>query len=147
MGAFLVAVPGALDARFRRVWLVHGGGAPAAAIDHGLKNRIRNDRLRRFVAGFLSAVASGHHIAPEKWVGRISPRPVVVISALDDESIPRESVEALHRALGEPSEIIWMRGGHVLPDRDEIILRITDLVFTRVLEDEERGRAAARYTE
>lgn len=135
MGAFLVGPAGALDPRFRRVWLVHGGGEPAAALELGLAAHIDYPPARRWAARLVSALASGHHLAPEKWVGRISPRPVIVVSALDDESIPRESVAALHEALVVPSEVIWMRGGHVLPDRDEIIRQVTDVVFSRVLED------------
>lgn len=137
-GAFLVSVPGAMDERFQRVWLVHGGGQPTVVIEHGLKQHIRFAPARGLAAKLLGAAAYGHHLAPEKWVGRISPRPVIVISALDDESIPRESVETLHRALGQPSEVIWMSGEHVMPNREEIIEKITDVVFTRVIADDAR---------
>ena len=135
LGAFLVSVPGALDERFRRVWLIHGGGRPEVVIEHGLKEHIRFAPARRLIARLLSTAAYGHHLAPEKWVGRISPRPVIVISALDDESIPQESVESLHAALGSPSEVIWMSGQHVRPGRDEIIKKITDVVFARMAEE------------
>jgi len=135
LGAFLVSVPGAMDERFRRVWLVHGGGRPALVLEHGLKEHIRFAPARRLAAGLLSAAAYGHHLAPERWVGKISPRPVIVISALDDESIPRESVESLHHALGQPSEVIWMSGPHVLPGREEIIEKITETVFGRIAEE------------
>jgi len=134
-GAFLVSVPGAMDERFRRVWLVHGGGQPTVVLEHGLKEHIHFAPARRLAARLLGAAAYGHHLAPEKWVGRISPRPVIVISALDDESIPRDCVETLHRALGQPSEVIWMSGQHVMPGREEIIEKITDVVFTRVVEE------------
>jgi dienelactone hydrolase len=133
-GAFLVAVPGALDPRFRRVWLVHGGGDPPCVIEHGLRSRIELAPARRVAALLAATIAGSRHLAPEKWVGRISPRPVICINALDDESIPHESVAALHRALREPSEVIWMPGGHVLPERGETIRQLTDLVFTRVAE-------------
>ncbi len=149
MGAFLVSVPGALDTRFRRVWLVHGGGNPARVFEEGLKAHIRFGPSRRLAAKFLATVACSHHLAPEKWVGKISPRPVIVISALDDESIPRESVEILHQALAEPSEVIWMSTGHVMPGREEIIERITDLAFARIMADDapvpaDADRAAER---
>ena len=137
-GAFLAAVPAALEPRFRRLWLVHGGADAQRVIAHGLRSRIGFGPARRAAAWFLFTVAGGQHLAPEKWVGRVSPRPVICINALGDESIPRESAEALHRALGEPHEVIWMPGGHVLPKRGETIRRLTDLVFTRVVEDDER---------
>jgi dienelactone hydrolase len=134
-GAFLVPVAGALDPRFRRVWLVHGGGDPALVLEHGLRENIRFRPARRLAARLLAAVAYAHHLAPEHWVGRIAPRPVIVISASDDESIPRESVAKLHAALGRPSEVIWMSGGHVTPSRETIIESITDLVFERIVEE------------
>lgn len=133
LGGFFVPVAGALEPRFRRVWLVHGAGDPAGVLDHGLRKHIAVGPLRWLVARLLSAVAYGHHLAPEKWVGKIAPREVIVLSARGDESMPRESVELLHRALAEPSEIIWMEGGHVLPRREEIIEEITDLVFARIV--------------
>ena len=137
-GAFLAAVPAALEPRYRRLWLVHGGADAEGVIAHGLRSHIGFGPARRAAAWFLFTVAGGQHLAPEKWVGRISPRPVICINALDDESIPRESALALHRALGEPHEVIWMPGGHVLPKRGETIRQLTDLVFTRVVEDEGR---------
>ena len=137
-GAFLAAVPAALEPRFRRLWLVHGGADSQRVIAQGLRSHIGFGPARRAVAWFLFTVAGGQHLAPEKWVGRISPRPVICINALDDESIPRASAEALHRALGEPHEVIWMPGGHVLPKRGETIRQLTELVFSRVVEDEGR---------
>lgn len=135
MGAFLVSVPGALDTRFRRVWLVHGGGRPDVVLEHGLERNIRSPFLRHWTARLLAAAAASHHLAPEKWVGKISPRPVIVISAVDDESIPRECVDTLHRALGQPSEIIWMETGHVMPGREEIIEQLLDLTLLRIQEN------------
>jgi len=136
MGAFLVSVPGALDTRFRRVWLVHGGGKPADVLERGLEQHIRSALLRKWTARLLAAAAASHHLAPEKWVGKISPRPVIVISAVDDETIPRECVDTLHRALGQPSEVVWMETGHVMPGREAIIEQLLDLTLRRIKEDE-----------
>jgi dienelactone hydrolase len=134
-GSFLAPVPAALEPRFRRLWLVHGGADAQRVIEHGLRPHIGFGPARRAAAWFVFTIAGGQHLAPEKWVGRIAPRPVICINALDDESIPRESAEALHRALGEPHEVIWMPGGHVLPKRGETIRQLTELVFTRVAAD------------
>ncbi|NIL99613.1 MAG: hypothetical protein GTN89_01220 [Acidobacteria bacterium] len=136
MGAFVVSVPGALDTRFRRVWIVHGGAAPALVFRETLKDRIRFAPARALTAELLAAIACSHHLAPEKWVGRISPRPVVVVNARDDESIPKESVERLHRALGDPSEVIWTQGGHVLPDREAVIEALAEVILSKMREDE-----------
>jgi hypothetical protein len=135
-GSFLAPVPAALEPRFRRLWLVHGGADAQGVIEHGLRPHVGFGPVRRAAAWFLFTIAGGQHLAPETWVGRVSPRPVICINALDDESIPRESALALHRVLGEPHEVIWMPGGHVLPKRGETIRQLTDLVFRRVAADE-----------
>lgn len=39
-GAYLAAVPAALDPRVKRLWLIHGSGDPAAVLEAGLRKRI-----------------------------------------------------------------------------------------------------------
>lgn len=56
---------------------------------------------------------------PERWVGRIHPRPVLILNARRDEAIPRASAEALHRAARPPKRIVWYQGDHVTFDGDE----------------------------
>jgi hypothetical protein len=134
-GAFIVSVPGALDPRVDRVWLIHGAARPAAVLERGLEPHVANGPIRRALARLLAAVAGGRHLAPEKWVGRIAPRPVIAINARDDEALPRTCIDDLHLALGEPSEVQWMAGGHVKPRDEEVVAEITRRLMRRVLED------------
>jgi hypothetical protein len=143
-GAFLVAVPGTLDPRVRRVWLIHGAGDPAAVIDHGLERHIGFGPLRRLLARYLAAVAAAGHLAPEQWVGRIAPRPVIAVNARDDDALPPECIAVLHGALGEPSEILWTAGGHVHPRRQEVVADLARLVMERAVE--QRDHAAEQGT-
>jgi hypothetical protein len=133
-GAFLVGVPGALDPRPRRVWFIHGAGRPADVIESGLRRHVGNSTLRGIAARYLATVAGGRHLAPELWAPRIAPRPVVAINAEDDDALPRECIEALHRSLGEPSEVIWTRGGHVLPRKRDVVRDLAQRVLERALE-------------
>jgi dienelactone hydrolase len=130
-GAFIVSVPGAIDERVRRVWLIHGAGEPIAVLERVLQPEIPFGPARRAVARLLAVFSCSHHLRPERWVGRIAPRPVVVVHSSEDEAFPRSSLEALHRALGESSEIIWIPGNHVNPRRTEIVHIIGDVVLTR----------------
>lgn len=132
-GAFLAAVPAAIDKRIDRLWLIHGAGEPARVIDRGLEGRIWPDPLRALVARFLSTVAAARYLTPELWVGRVAPRPVLVINGIDDDDIPRQAVLALHGALQEPHEIMWVEGGHIHPKRPETIARVIDLMFPRIV--------------
>lgn len=133
LGAFLVSVPAALDDRFRRVWLVHGAGDPRAVFDHLLRRYIAFDSLRGLAAQGLASVLATDHLRPEKWVGRIAPRPIIVVNARDDESMPLAAVAALHRAVPKGTEIIWMEGPHVRTGRLTVLEELITLIVERVL--------------
>jgi hypothetical protein len=131
-GAYLAAVPAALDQRVDRVWLIHGSGDPAAVLEAGLRKRISSRPLRRGVASLLAAAASAQHLSPEQWAARIAPRPLIVINATEDSALPPEAVQVLHRALVNPYEVLWTPGDHVHPKRPETIHAITQLLFERI---------------
>ena len=50
--------------------------------------------------------------AVDRWVSRIAPRPVLIVNGRDDEVIPAAAAEALHRAAGKGSTLLWHDGGH-----------------------------------
>ena len=131
-GVPFAAVAGALDHRISRVWLVQGGADPYALLYAGLREEIAFVPARRFVASLANHLASGPRFAPERWVGRVSPRPVVLINTRDDERIPRASAEALHAAAREPKEIVWLSGQHVQPNRPDVLGALIDAVFSRM---------------
>lgn len=134
-GAFLASVPGALDTRFKRVWLIHGGGDPAAVFDHFTVKRIPSPSLRWLVTRGFALLIQANYLKPERWVGRISPRPVIVVHARNDPSFPKESIESLHRALHQPYEIIWLGKEHIGARSEEIIQQIADLIFSYIAHD------------
>jgi hypothetical protein len=92
--------------------------------------------LQKLAARLLAIFTASHHLRPEKWVGRISPRPVIVVNARDDEAYPASSVESLHEALGNPAEVIWTEGLHVTPGRIEVVEQLFDIVLERILGDQ-----------
>ena len=135
LGAFFVSVPGALDQRFRRVWLIHGAGEPARVLGKGTERYYSSPAVQYLAGNLLGWMTLSHHLKPEDWVGRIAPRPVIIINARDDPSFPASSISALHNAVNEPYEIIWMRGDHIMPSRTEIVEAISSLVLARVAND------------
>jgi dienelactone hydrolase len=50
--------------------------------------------------------------AVDRSVSRIAPRPVLIVNGRDDEVIPAAAAEALHRAAGRGSTLLWHDGGH-----------------------------------
>jgi len=131
-GAYIAAVPAALDPRVDRLWLVHGSADPVAVIEGALQGRVQSRLLRQGLAHFLGTVAGARHLSPEFWVARVAPRPVVVISARDDSDLPIEAVLALHGALESPSRVIWSNGDHVHPDRPEVVREIAELMLNEM---------------
>jgi pimeloyl-ACP methyl ester carboxylesterase len=134
-GAFLAAAPAVLDPRVRRLWLIHGAGDPAAVLEHSLENKIPLAPLRALVARFLATIAGSEYLSSHIWVGRIPPRPVVVVNGRADDDLPVTAVRALHDALGDSGEIIWTEGGHIHPKRPETIIAVIDIMLQRIVQE------------
>ncbi len=128
-GAYLAAIPAALDTRIERLWLIHGSGDPQGVIEAGLRERIPLPGIRDAIAWLLATAAGAHHLSPEHWVGRIAPRPVIVVNATDDSALTDSAVAMLHDALRPPSRVLWSPGDHVHPKRPETIAFIADLLI------------------
>jgi hypothetical protein len=131
-GTPFVAVAGALDERFDRVWLIHGGAGNRGWIEHNLAARVPQGWLRPIAASLVHLLAYGNSFDTEEWVARIAPRPVVIIGARGDERLPEHKVMNLYHAAQPPKELIWTEGGHVDPRRPELVQALLDIVRVRV---------------
>lgn len=49
---------------------------------------------------------------PAHHIGGFAPRPLLLVNMRGDQTIPRESAEALHAAAGNTAEVSWFEGGH-----------------------------------
>ena len=132
LGAPFGCIAGAIDPRFSRVWSVHGAGDPRTLLDHNLERHIPFGPARSFVAATAYLLINGPHLAPERWVGRIAPRPFVMINAEEDERLPRTTVDRLYERALAPKDITWMAGQHVLPRKTELVQQLVDMVLARV---------------
>lgn len=139
LGAFFAGTAGALEERFRRVWLVQGAGDPRAVYEYRLREQIDFEPARVLVARLLGMLTASDDLKPERWVGKLSPRPVVVISSRGDSAYPLASVVALHAALREPYELEWLAGKHVTPGRSRILKQLNERVVQRIAAEETRG--------
>lgn len=131
-GVPFAAIAGALDARVKRVWLVQGGGDTYALLLAGLREEIGWMPARKAVAELANTLASGPRLGPEQWIGRVSPRAVVMINTQDDDRIPRASAELLHAAAREPKEVVWLPGLHVQPNRPDVLGALVSAVMDRM---------------
>lgn len=134
LGVPFVCIAGAMDPRFSRIWAIHGSGGSYVPLEHNMRAKIRFAPLRVVAAGLSTVIIAGPRLAPENWVDRISPRPFVMINALEDEQLPRASVEALYAHASHPKEIVWVPGKHVRA-REETVRDLVNLVLDRMIAD------------
>lgn len=131
LGAPFVCVTGAIDTRITRVWAVHGSGGSYRPLEANMRRTIRFAPLRIPAAAVANVIIAGPRLDPVRWVGRTAPRAFVMLNAIDDERLPRSSVDDLYRAAREPKERLWMSGAHVHGD-SVTIARIAEIVTPRI---------------
>lgn len=131
-GAFFVSVAGAMDERFSRVWLVQGAADPRAIYEYQLRDEIGFGPLRALVSRLLGFFTATEYLKPERWVPRISPRPVVVINSRNDEAYPPATVATLHASLREPYELEWIEGPHITRSREAVLKQLNERVVERI---------------
>ncbi len=142
LGVPYMTVAAATDARITRLWAVHGAGRSRLLIDHNARPYVPTAPLRRLAAAAADALVAGPRLTPERWVGRVAPRPFVMLNATDDERLPRPAILALWEAAREPRELVWMPGPHVQRNRPEVVKALLDAVLVRM----ERPTAGAAAT-
>lgn len=118
----------ALDARFANVGLIYGAGRMESVLAANLT--LRPAFLRRPAAWL--AMRPFRDFAPERYIGRISPRPVVMVNGIDDPQMPRAAVEALYAAARQPKELIWLQTGHLMPDDSTLVRALVDTALARL---------------
>jgi len=111
-GAPFVPIIMANDARPAVAAMVYGGGDMESLIGHNV-GRYEGPFVAN-VAGMLSGVLL-RPLEPLRYVGKISPRPVLMINGADDEQVPRANAEILYESAGQPKKIVWLESKHVNP--------------------------------
>lgn len=83
-----------------------------AALEDELDIMVHVPLLRPMVRLFaeLESGVSVHMVRPADHIGRISPRPVLIIQGLSDQLIPTNSGQRLYDAAGEP-RMLWSEAG------------------------------------
>lgn len=88
------------------------------AVVGGIEHRLAATAL--LYGGHFDALETGHLPAacPANYIGRISPRPLLMVNATQDTDFIREtSVLPLYALAKSPKKIVWTEGGHgVLTD-------------------------------
>jgi fermentation-respiration switch protein FrsA (DUF1100 family) len=133
LGVPFTAVAGAIDSRFTRVWLLHGGADNVSWVMHAGRKYIRNEFLRGIVARGALLLVYGNSFRTLDWIPEIAPRQLVVVMAKDDDYVPPEAQAPFVEAAGsEHVDVIWTEGQHIRPTRKEELQQLLDVVLSRV---------------
>jgi len=115
---FLVREQGVDPARVALVGFSRG--AQLAMIAGGAERRLAAVALLH--GGHFDFYENGHLAAacPANYIGRISPRPVLMINGENDgDYLPDTAVRPLQRLVKEPKRIIWTDAGHGFLSEDD----------------------------
>ena len=110
---FLVEERGADPERITLVGISRG--AQISAIVGGAERRLAAVAL--LIGGHFDALETGHRPAacPANYIGRISPRPLLMINGKRDPDYnPEASVLPLQRLAKDPKEFVWIDSGHTV---------------------------------
>ena len=129
LGVPFAASAAAFDKRITGAMLVHGAADNRLWLEAQIERRVDTTWTHYPLSVVLHWLAYGPVHDTRKTVGRIAPRPLVIIGARDDERTPAGQTELLYQLAGEPKRLRWTEGLHIEPDRSEIIeelLKIAD---------------------
>lgn len=121
-------IAAAADERFRNVALIYGAGDLSGVL---AANLALEPEFLRGPAAWL-AMRPFAAFAPERFIGHIAPRPVIMVNGMDDPQMPVDAVRALFAAAGEPKAQIWMRTGHLMPTDSALIRTLVDTALSRM---------------
>lgn len=132
-GAAFAVIAGALDDRISRVWSIHGAGDPYLLLRTNIAPYVPTGLLQSLSAGLANVAMNGPQLAPERWAGELTPRPLIMVNAAEDDRMPREAVLTLFESADEPRELLWLDGGHVSSRSRDLIRALVDTVFSRMV--------------
>lgn len=129
LGAFFVPAHAAIDDRPAAAVMIYGAGD----IQSILKASHDIPRFLTRPAGWLGAVLLSP-VEPLKYAGDIAPRPLLMISGIQDPRIPARCSRLLHDAAGEPKTVKWLDTGHVTIRDEEFHQLISNTLIEWLIE-------------
>lgn len=98
---------------------------PAAIIEHYRAiGAIRDADFPPSMEGWFENLQK---VTPERHVGKISPRPLLLVHGDRDETVPPEHARRLYAAAGEPKELVMLEGiGHRMRQEERVVRTVLD---------------------
>ena len=129
LGVPFAASAAALDERISAVMLVHGAADNRLWFQKQVARRIDTEFLHYPLATILYWLAYGPVLDTSKHVANVSPRPVLIIGARDDERTPAGQAELLFDAARDPKRLRFTDGQHVQSNRNEIVEELLRIAY------------------
>jgi len=124
LGVPFAATAAARDRRITGLMLVHGAADNRLWLEVQAARRIDTELLHYPLATILYWLAYGPVLDTSKHVANVSPRPVLIIGARDDERTPAGQAELLFDAARDPKRLRFTDGQHVQSNRKEIVAEL-----------------------
>lgn len=124
LGVPFAATAAARDRRITALMLVHGAADNRLWLEVQVARRIDTELLHYPLATILYWLAYGPVLDTSKHVATISPRPVLIIGARDDERTPASQAEILFDAARDPKRLRRTDGQHIQSNRTEIFAEL-----------------------
>lgn len=129
LGVPFATAAAARDQRIGGVMLVHGAADNRLWLEAQLARRIDAEFTHYPLSVLLHWIAYGPALDTGERIKAIAPRPVLIVGARDDERTPAGQAEQLFELAGEPKRLRFTEGGHVEPDRIEIIEALLQIAY------------------
>ena len=127
LGAPFAAQAAAADSSFSALVLLYG----FADLEHMFERTL--SRLEWPPAVRPAAVRLATHLVqdfePVNHLRRLESMPVLLVNDVEDHFVPRQCVEALHRAALPGATFRLIESGHIRPKNEQLIAELTELVF------------------
>jgi dienelactone hydrolase len=128
LGVPFAATAAARDERVSGLLLIHGAADNRLWLEANMPSRIDLRFLRPAMATLMHWLAYGPVFRTEEHVAVVSPRPVLIIGAREDERAPPGQTEALFDAAREPKLLRWTAGRHLDPGRSDVLEAVLEVV-------------------
>ena len=128
LGVPFAATAAARDERISGLLLVHGAADNRLWLEKNVASHIGVEFLQPLTATLLHWLAYGPAFETTEHVAAVSPRPVLIVGARDDERMPAGETQSLFEAAREPKILRWTEGPHVGPGRREVIGDLMEIV-------------------
>ena len=121
LGVPFAATAAARDNRIKGALLIHGAADNRLWLETQVARRVDAKFMHRPLGTILYWLAYGPVLNTPERVAQISPRPVLIIGARNDERTPAGQTELLYAAAREPKSLRWTAGQHIQGNRTEVI--------------------------